>query len=273
MITRPIFRKVALERLSSPDQLDQVMHVTNPQGWLALTGIGVLIAIAITWAIVGTLPIQVSGNAILLRSGGIRNVVAVMPGQLSTLKVQLGDTIVRGQLIAEVRSLDNGTMSRVVSPYDGRVIDIRAAEGAVVGLGESLVSIEPIGPEANLEAVMYISPEQGQRIRPGMTAQISPATIRREEYGFMVGRVVRVGEFPATYQGMYRTLGSDELVRAMAQDGTPIEVVIALAPSDSTPSGYVWSSSQGPALPMNSGTLGNVTVILGEQRPIELVLP
>ena len=39
-----IFRKVALERLSSPEQLDQLMQVTSPKGWLALAGLGALLA-------------------------------------------------------------------------------------------------------------------------------------------------------------------------------------------------------------------------------------
>ncbi len=35
-----IFRKVALERLSSPEQLDQLLQVTDPKGWLALGALG-----------------------------------------------------------------------------------------------------------------------------------------------------------------------------------------------------------------------------------------
>ena len=31
-----LFRKVALERLSSPEQLDQMMTVTSLRGWIAL---------------------------------------------------------------------------------------------------------------------------------------------------------------------------------------------------------------------------------------------
>ena len=31
-----LFRKVALERLSSPERLDELMQLTTPGGWLAL---------------------------------------------------------------------------------------------------------------------------------------------------------------------------------------------------------------------------------------------
>ena len=31
-----IFRKTALEKLSSPEQLDELMKITTPKGWVAL---------------------------------------------------------------------------------------------------------------------------------------------------------------------------------------------------------------------------------------------
>ena len=37
-MTRQIFRKAALTRLASPDQLDQLMQVTSPRSWIALAG-------------------------------------------------------------------------------------------------------------------------------------------------------------------------------------------------------------------------------------------
>ncbi len=33
-----IFRKTALEKISSPDQLDEVIVITPPSFWLAMTG-------------------------------------------------------------------------------------------------------------------------------------------------------------------------------------------------------------------------------------------
>ena len=38
---KQLFRKKALAKLASPEQLDTLMQVTEPRGWLALGGIGV----------------------------------------------------------------------------------------------------------------------------------------------------------------------------------------------------------------------------------------
>ena len=62
-----IFRKVALERLSSPEQLDQLMQVTSPKGWIALLSICGLLAVVVVWGFVGTIPTTASGDGILIR--------------------------------------------------------------------------------------------------------------------------------------------------------------------------------------------------------------
>ena len=73
---RSIFRKVALDRLSSPEQLDQLLRVTDRRGWLALTAIGMLLVIAVAWGILGSVSSKVTGEGLLMRRGGMRTVAA-----------------------------------------------------------------------------------------------------------------------------------------------------------------------------------------------------
>ena len=101
--------------------------------------------------------------------------------------------------------------------------------------------------------------------------QISPSTVKREEFGFMVGQVVSVGEFPATRQGMFRVLGSEELVQALSVDEALIEVHVDLALDTETPSGYTWSSSEGPPTQVDSGTFCAAWIKICEQRPLSIV--
>ena len=46
-----LFRQEALDRLSSPDQLDQLMRVADPKRWIALTAIGALIVGVLVWGV------------------------------------------------------------------------------------------------------------------------------------------------------------------------------------------------------------------------------
>ena len=59
-----LFRQSALDKLSSPEQLDKAVVITPPAFWIALTG-GVLIVLgAVIWGIFGRLPISVDANGI-----------------------------------------------------------------------------------------------------------------------------------------------------------------------------------------------------------------
>ena len=51
-----IFRKVALDRLSSPEQLDTLMRVITPKAWLALCPLLMLILGGTVWGWFGSLP-------------------------------------------------------------------------------------------------------------------------------------------------------------------------------------------------------------------------
>jgi HlyD family secretion protein len=92
-------------------------------------------------------------------------------------------------------------------------------------------------------------------------------------YGFLLGEVAAVAPFPSTYEGILRTLGSDDLVQALNVGTAPIEIHVALATDPSTTSGYRWSSPGGPPTTVESGTLGTATIITGEQRPLDFILP
>ncbi|MFO7717174.1 MAG: hypothetical protein R6Y91_01230, partial [Desulfohalobium sp.] len=63
---KKLFRNVSLERLSSPEQLDQVLQVTTPKGWLALLTLAGMIAIALIWGIFGSLPTKVTGMGMFI---------------------------------------------------------------------------------------------------------------------------------------------------------------------------------------------------------------
>lgn len=404
-----IFRKVALERLSSPEQLDQLLQVTHPKGWLALTAVGAILAAAITWGFVGTIPTEAQGEGILLRQGGVSDLVTLGQGQVEEVRLAVGDEVRKGQVVATLRQdellrrieddrsrladlreeyrdleryaeeqrrlreqgleqrranlrrtidtlerdleilrerleaerglLDEGLVTRqtllateqevngkrdelaaahleldgleldrleqdqsldqqletrraeirdrlleigelearleenarIVSPYDGRVLEIVVDRGDVVASGSPVLTMEVIAEE--LMAVLFVPAELGKRIEAGMEARVSPSTVKREEHGFLRGEVTWVSEFPSTSRGMVRLLANEALVTRLMEQGPPIQVDVVLRRDPSTPTGFAWSSSRGPDLEISSGTLASGSVIVEQSRPVDLVIP
>jgi len=99
---KSLFTKAALERLSSPEQLDMLMRVTSPIGWLALDTVGVCLFIGLMWGIFGTIPNKVDGKGILIRGGSIMQVEAGATGRVTKLDVEVGDVVTQGQPVASI---------------------------------------------------------------------------------------------------------------------------------------------------------------------------
>jgi HlyD family secretion protein len=85
------FRKAALERLSSPERLDEMMRVTSPKAWVALWAAAFLILIAIVWSIFGKIPERVDGVGILLPGGTTRVLAAPLNGVVLEVLVKPGE--------------------------------------------------------------------------------------------------------------------------------------------------------------------------------------
>ena len=404
-----IFRKVALERLSSPEQLDQLLQVTDPKGWLALAALGALLLTAITWGVFGSIPTEARGEGILLRHGGVSSLVAAENGQVEEILVAVGDVIAKGQVVARIRQEEMlrqiqdtrdkladvrseyrdlvryagdqrrlrdrglaqqranlqqtvqalsrqveltreriaserellkdglitkqtllaseqtlnttqdqlasarlelnglelkrieaeqlvdqqvqsreaqirdleielrekqaklGEAARVVSPHAGRVLELLVDRGDVVNPGTPILNLEVVSND--LMAVLFVPALTGKRVQPGMAVRLSPSTVKREEFGAILGRVTWAAEYPSTSRGMIRLLGNEALAQKLMAEGPPIQVNVALEKDPSTPSGFRWSSSRGPSLRISSGTLATGDVVVRAEAPINLVIP
>jgi HlyD family secretion protein len=98
-----LFRKVALERLSTPDRLDQTLRLASSKAWLALLAMFVIIGAASVWARKGTIATTVSGQAVIVRTGGMITVnTQGTGGQVVALNVAIGDRVTARQVLARI---------------------------------------------------------------------------------------------------------------------------------------------------------------------------
>jgi len=408
--TQQIFRAAAIERLSSPDQLEELVRITRPTDWAAALVICLVLAAVAIWSVIGRIPTRVAGEGILVSDGGrVVDAVSAVGGRLASVDVSVGERVSQGQVIAHLSQTDTeqryrnvvevlhererehaalvsaieqelaakaksfaaqkaaleqvidaageraaylatdvknlqATMargfatrremeerraqlvaaeeratdarneilrldaqqldltterehdrlasqikvndarrqmdelagmlerdSRLLSPSDGRVIEIKVSSGGVLAVGTPVAAIESEGK--SLEAVIYVLGGQGKNVRRGMEVRLEPATIKREEFGALIGKIATVSEFPATPEGMGAVLHNAALVTRFSREGAPYEVVVQLERDEGAASGYRWSSGSGPPLRLSTGTLAHAEITTREQPPIDLVVP
>jgi HlyD family secretion protein len=160
--------------------------------------------------------------------------------------------------------------TEVRSPYAGQVTEVQTPVGALANAGGPVLTLQPANDD--LEIVAFFPAQRAKEIEVGMPAQVVPAMVKVEEFGFLVGEVRSVSEFPSTDANIMRVFQNNALAAAVA--GGPVhEVRIALRRDPSTPSGFKWSSRAGAPVTITPATLCSVKVITREQAPVTLIVP
>lgn len=168
--------------------------------------------------------------------------------------------------------------SKIISDYDGKIIELSVLPGQIVAAGSRLGAINATGTDAKLMSVIYFADKDGKQIKSGMEVQVTPSLVKRERFGGILGKVQTVTPFPVTVQDMSTIIGNQNLAESLAdslaQGGgkAPIQVFAQLETAN-TNSGYKWSSSKGPDIKLSSGTTVQVRVKVGETAPIAYVIP
>jgi len=122
-----LLRKAAIEKLSSPEQLDMAMRVTSPMGWVALTAIGVALVAGIVWSIVGRIPERVDAQGELLRGDRVGAVTAIANGRVKEILVGLGEEVQEGQVVARLALPEIETQ---IEKVEADIVDLEARQVA-----------------------------------------------------------------------------------------------------------------------------------------------
>lgn len=467
---RDIFRQTALDRLASPERLDQLLHVVNHRNWLPLFTLGLITLSFTTWSILGRIPVIIEGRGILIYPHKVIPLQAKNSGQLLALNIKIGDTIKKGQTIAKIDQSENqkqlnqltlklseilqqnqsigssqeertlqaknsiqqqrqylqqsivelqslnpqlkdktntfiqqqrqstqknlaeaqalapvfkermktlekalqqkivtsdivaeaqqkyvqnqekiteqqsklkeqdvkateqekvysenltkidsfqaqlkeldsksailaqqnveSTTNRqkeiqevkrsiaklqaqlenngqIISQRTGRILEISVIPGQFISAGTRLGIIGEETSTNKMLGITYFPIAEGKKIKPGMSLNITPQTVKQQRFGGILGKIVSVSSYPISKEAAISEIGNTEVVESFfgkQKDGL-IQVTAELTPDPSTFSGYQWSMSQGPQTKLTSGTTTLVRVKVEDRTPIGFIMP
>ena len=129
MAEKSIFREAALERLSTPDRLDQGLTIVGSSGRIGLGALVALIVGGIARAAIIRVPITVTGSGIFLEPGGMLEVTSGNRGRLISFSVTPGAAITTGM---EIAKLDQGEIRAQLATAEAELRDLRAERTQIV---------------------------------------------------------------------------------------------------------------------------------------------
>lgn len=101
-----LFRRQALARFASPDNLEQLMPVAGAKDWLLIVVAFSLLLLFGVWCLAGSVPTIATGRGIILRPSQMTQAQAIAAGRILTLRVHPGDHVKEGGLIATMDQSD-----------------------------------------------------------------------------------------------------------------------------------------------------------------------
>ena len=248
---KKIFREVALTRLSSPDQLDQLMQVSTARHWIAALAVAGGLLVAMLWGWFGSISTEVSGQAVLLRTGGLENVVVTSASRVADISVDPGEEVQQGQPVARLTQPD---LLESLNTKRAKKIDLESQRSQLVAMQAKQASLQQAFVSEQRRSLTEQIAILAQRLKSQEELLTEGLIVRREMLGTRSeleearARLLQisVNEFDASkqiqleLQSLDQQLGELErsitaLYNQMAQNGTVLsphtgKVVEVLAP-------------------------------------------
>ena len=248
------------DSLQSPEQICDHLRVTAVPTYLLAAAIFILFAAFIVWGVLGTVSDKAYYSGVVFPAQGTADVMLPNKGIVRSMMVRDGDSVSVGQTVALVSVGDSHSF--LTSTVRGVVVSTKADN-------EPFEAFEPIvsvvgdyasgGLSQQTLLLAYADYEAQRDLRVGMEAQVWPANEKRDEIGYVRGRITQVVRYPANAAKVRQILKSDVLAKQLLdQDDAVYEVLIDLQRDSADPTCYDWSFGQPDDVSMDFGTYCSV---------------
>jgi hypothetical protein len=235
--------------------------VTYVPTYLLAAAAALLLVAFIVWGILGNVSDKAYYSGVVFPVQGTTDITLPNNGIVRSMLVHNGDSVHEGQTIAMVSIGDSHSF--LTSTVNGLVISTKTDNEPFEAFGPIVSVIEGNASGAQplrTQLVAYADNEAQRDLRVGMEAQVWPADEKRDEIGYVHGRITQVVRYPANAADVRQRLKSDVLAQRLLGDGQKVvyEVIIDLQRDPSDPTSYDWSFGQPDDVSMDFGTYCSV---------------
>lgn len=262
------FRRAALRQLDAPEKLDEVVRLASAPAWIMATALVVIVAVAATWACIGTVTTTVGAPGVLIHANGVSTLDATTTGQVVKWWVPPDDLATKGAALYSVQGT-GGQVRTVTVPWDAYVVSVIVTNGQFVQPGTPIATLEEVtGASDPLEAVVFVPAAAAPTIPLGTGVTLSAPSAPSAIFGTLRGTVASVGNFPETTDSLQAFLGEGVSTQSFLASGSVVRVVIKLATVPGSSTKLAWSKAS-PGYTLDSESSVQASFVVSKQHPID----
>jgi len=153
--------------------------------------------------------------------------------------------------------------------------------GSLVNRGDELLSYTSQPPALPRVVPVFLDAAAAQQVQQGMGVLLTPRGLSRALHGGIPGTVVEVAQLPLVGEAIVGAAGSRALAAAIGRL-LPSPYLVWVELHQAAPGRcrqamsrrcYRWSTGRLPPQPVRLGSLADVQITTGHQRPISVVMP
>lgn len=298
-----LFRKTALDTMSTPEQLDKQVKIMRPSVWIVFTALIAALITFIVWSFTYKITDGINMSGVVFTNNNVISNTAERDCMVTDVLVSNGDHVEIGDVIAvisndellekiedrryrlslldessteynalseQINNLVNSYVASTVikSSTSGYIQSVRAS-GTALQVGDSISTIMTDGGYSEVTA--YVPIQTARSLNLGMTAQICPSYAAREEYGYMTGVITSISDTPVSDESIIARMGTLSYAEGILPEGSCVEIRIRLDSDENSANSYKWSNSKGENLSVDLGTQCSVIVITSTYLPIQML--
>lgn len=261
-----IFNKEALEALDDHSEAEEMARVASPKLRVVIAAMVTMMVVVIYWCIFGTINYKVTAQGVVFPFGEAAPVSVPYEGTVSRTLASHGTAVVHGTPIVEIHNLLS--TSTALAPRDGVVIST-LLPGTQFKAGEPVAWLLPQTQQmSGREMLCYVTYNDLRKLKVGQQVQVTPANMKRENWGYTYGSVVGIEQYPTTRQEIVSRVKLDPLAAFIPDGQAMYEVRVTLDERDGA---LVWSREKSRDIKVGNGTLCNIQIIT-EKKPVWRVL-
>jgi len=277
-----LFREGSLEKLHSPEQLDKLLVVIKPKGWIALICLLTLLCVVLVWAALATIPVQITMRGLINTPKQFFTIRSLSEGSVIEIKVKKGDFIEIGQPLFMLYSskekentyniqngnkilpspfdfkalneMKEGPFYTVISPVRGTIFRLDVNLQDFVKRGSPLLYVsQALEKDEHLQAFAYVPVTLQGHLKEGMNAEVE---VRGKTF---LGKVAAISPYSLSRAEIFQGIPSEKWLDYLTTTKEPVlEIIIAF---DEPPSS------------IQPGDLCQARITVAEKKPLKFLIP